>query len=126
MNDRMAQPSSEQTMLLEELAQPFFARFGDERVAIKIARRAAHRARSRLADGQSAAFFCDDDGRHAQVSIPMLDALQSLSVLRAIHFLIRHAPFGQQFAGARLIGAMRRTGVKDKMNCQTVSTPTCC
>ena len=75
-------------MLLEELAQPFFARFGDERAAIEITRRAARRARLRLADGQSAAFFCDDDGRHAQVPIPMSDALQCLGILRAIHLLI--------------------------------------
>ncbi len=50
-NNRMAQSSGKQAMLLEELAQPFFARFGDECAPRKVARRAAHRARVRLVDG---------------------------------------------------------------------------
>jgi hypothetical protein len=106
-------------MLLEELAQPFFAWLGNERAAIEIARGASHRARVRPTDRQQAAFFCDDDRRYPQMSIPIFQTLQCFGVFGAINLPIWHAPFGQQLAGARLIGAKNRTSIKDEMNCHS-------
>ena len=125
-NDRMAQSSGKQAMLLKELAQPFFARFGDECAPRKVACRASYRARVRLADRQEAAVLRSNDDRHAQVPVPVLDALQCLGVSGTIHFLIRHLPFGQQLPGASLIRAIGRASIEDKMNWYTMSAPIDC